>query len=189
MNEELKNPKTLNSWVWAVTFSNTSLWLARFAPTNSQLSLNPTELMYLLPSSAMSFFASLSNLSEWVSRQSLQFVFSDLCWGTYFVAGSSNDAISTMDPSSMLFRKLMRGFTSAEKNQHKTHQQRALCIAGTFNVADTYLRHTCQSGRSLWLPLFYLIKIFQSGTIHFWKKLTNVMVLQKLQYFVANYQR
>lgn len=67
---------------WAVTFSNKFFLPAPFAPTNSQLSLNPRELMLVLPSSAISFFASLSNLSKWVSScQSLQLFFYVLSWG------------------------------------------------------------------------------------------------------------
>lgn len=66
MNEEHSIP------VWAFTFSNKLFSAAPFAPTNSQLSLNPSELMLVLPSSAISRFASLSNLLKRVDGFSWQ---------------------------------------------------------------------------------------------------------------------
>lgn len=126
--------------VWAFTFSNKLFSVAPFAPTNSQLSLNPSEPMLLLPRSVMSCFASLSNLLKPVDSFSGQFYlfFFRFISRSYFVAGSSKDAINTMDPTSMLFRKVMRGFTSEKKNQSQTHRQShqtVLCAADSFNTA------------------------------------------------------
>lgn len=67
----MRNPE--NSFNPCVTFSNKLFSVAPFAPTNSQLSLNPSEPMLALPSSVISFFASLSNLFKWVDGFSWQF--------------------------------------------------------------------------------------------------------------------
>lgn len=58
--------------VWAFTFSYKFLFVSPFAPTNSQLSLNPSELMLVLPSSVISRFASSSNLLKRVNGFSWQ---------------------------------------------------------------------------------------------------------------------
>lgn len=50
--------------VGAFTFSNKLFSFSPFAPTNNQLSLNPSEPMLLLPSSVISRLASSSNLSK-----------------------------------------------------------------------------------------------------------------------------
>lgn len=58
----------INQYKAAVTFSKLLLTDAPFPPTNTQLSLKPSELTLELPSSAISFLASSFNLLKQVVR-------------------------------------------------------------------------------------------------------------------------